>query len=451
MRTDPIGRAALPLDLPRGSGPDPGQFGCGGPYSQVLDESDPDAASEAGGLLLGKAHSAGVEISGFAPWLRGEKSGPDFVLSDTDKLVLKDYIEELNGLGDDLSVVGYFRSDFRKGISLGEADLSLIREFFSGRSNVFLVVQPSKVPEPVAGFFFWDGDSIFSFFSFREFIFDEAKLPASAETNSVAVPEEAGAAPILLESDQSSEAVATLEPAPAPVGTAPNKASRNPWPLRRWAMVVGIAVALISASAYLLVPKSTGRYTVAQQFPPVQLSVSRSEGDIKISWNGQAPQVTAARAGLVTITDGNLQHDVALTPTQLQSSRLVYAPRTDRVQITLEIFTNNGGTTHDEMMLLLNPGTPPTTAASVTQRVEVSAQASPVLLPKQSEFRASQATPAREFVLPIHRPNSRGFVGDVEPAPVVSPAGFGRAAVDTLVAANQPYVLAAGPARQSEA
>ena len=53
-------------------------------------------------------------------------------------------------------VVGYFRSDFRRGVQLYEEDLALARQFFSHPTQVFLVVRIDQEMTPDAGFFFWD-------------------------------------------------------------------------------------------------------------------------------------------------------------------------------------------------------------------------------------------------------------------------------------------------------
>ena len=156
-----------------------------------------------------------------------------------------------NGLEGKLSVIGYFRSDTREGVRLYEDDLALIRELFADHSNVFLVVRPSEVPHPAAGFFFWEGDRIFSSFSFMEFSFHEDVLTSDAydsatepDGNSSCGKQSGAVVPV-------SGADNGFKPSPAPVDETRIHAAKDRMPSRRWPVAAGIAI-LLGLGAYFV-------------------------------------------------------------------------------------------------------------------------------------------------------------------------------------------------------
>ena len=408
-------------------------------YLTAHSERSPN--SEAGGLLLGKPRPSGVEIGDFTPLFHDDTPGPHFVFSDAEKPNLRSRIEEMNRLGSELSVVGYFRSDVREGISLYEDDLALIREFFSDHSNVFLIIRNAETPHPTAGFFFWDANCIFSSFSFMEFSFHESVLASALPAvNSAPVPDDDGkAGQQLAASVQVSAAGNGFKLDPAPVEELRNQAARHPLPSRRWVVGAGITVALgLGLGVYSLVARRVvSSPTIPQKvlartgFQPASmgLAVSRSGTDMSIVWNGQAPLITGARVGMLTIEDGNSRHDLPLTRSDLLSSRLIYTPKSNTVRITLEIFAHDGKVTRENVIAVANAAAPmaaagaPTAAAADARpnRVEVPVDKSARRSQPPSESQVTERNPPRDFVPPVARMESPRVVTPAEPPPAIAP------------------------------
>ncbi|MFN0102177.1 MAG: hypothetical protein ACKV2U_08815 [Bryobacteraceae bacterium] len=355
---------------------------------------------EMGGLLLGMPHPEGVQIDNFAPLFGDGKAGWPGLAADARRAELRNYIENVNRSAGDLSVVGYFRSDLRKGICLYDEDLKLIKEFFPDRSNVFLIIRPGTAPHPTAGFFFWENDSVFSSCSFMEFDFDERTLASD------------------------SERVANAKVNVRPAALAQSR-GQAPWIaafLRRGAVGAGIAVtAYLALGAYLVRPRpavSPPMIVEPSALPVViepvgsGLSVSRSGTEIGISWNDKAPIVRGARRGRMTIKDGRLKRSVALTAVQLRSSRLSYSPKSDTVEFTFELFAKDGKVTRESVIAVLDvPVKKP-----VTTKVPIEVR------PARAEPPQKSRNPVRAFVPPPRtvRPVA---ATPIEPPPLSPAAG----------------------------
>jgi TonB family protein len=405
--------------------------------------------SEVGGLLLGKPHAGGVVIDDFAPLLREENCGTNFVFSDAQKLDLRNYIEVLNRLGGDLSVVGYFRTDLREGVRLYGEDLTLIEDLFPDRSNAFLVIRPHQNRPPTAGFFFWDDNTIFSSLSFLEFEFDEATLRTQSEARQQAAASK-HAAPTKQDTAPVIETVIKA--------VTPEKAVSLPDPARprRWLIVGSIAAVMVcvAVAAYTLgvggiLSQRTDNRTIFQ--PSLGLTASRTGEQINIVWNSQNPLIAEARIAMLTIKDGSVQRDLPLTSEQLKSNRLIYTPQTDTVQIALEAFGRDGKVTRDEVIVLaLSNAAAPTPGAIDAQRYRVEVPVTESgLKPQVAESQPVPPKRVREFVPP---PDSRAQA-PAQPvtAPVESaPALMSRMDMrQDLPIGRQPLASAPAPVPQA--
>ena len=78
--------------------------------------------------------------------------------------------------GDDVRVVGYYRSHSGAHLCLTDSDQHLINRYFADPSIVFLVVKSTNGGPAAGGFFFWGGGVVFGGFSFFEFPFDARAL-----------------------------------------------------------------------------------------------------------------------------------------------------------------------------------------------------------------------------------------------------------------------------------
>jgi TonB family protein len=136
--------------------------------------------SEIGGLLLGKASTAGrraVIIEEYETVQCDYSRGPLYLLAEADKARVQSALQRRKTSPDKrLSVVGYFRSNTRKDLALDDDDLALITEYFSEPGNVFLLVKPFSMKPPMAGFFIWEGGRVQGESSHLQFPFRRSEL-----------------------------------------------------------------------------------------------------------------------------------------------------------------------------------------------------------------------------------------------------------------------------------
>jgi len=136
--------------------------------------------SEVGGLLLGRVSAAGrrtVLIEDCELVTCDYNRGPLYLLAEADTSRLESAIQRHKTAADrNASVVGFFRSNTRKDLALDEEDQALIRAYFSGPDNVFLLVKPFSMKPCAAGFFIWEEGQIRGEATYLQFPFKRAEL-----------------------------------------------------------------------------------------------------------------------------------------------------------------------------------------------------------------------------------------------------------------------------------
>jgi len=138
----------------------------------------PKRGAEVGGLLLGRAEQGDpqrVFIDDFVAVACEYRRGPSYFLSETDQAELERTLSRCQS-----RVVGFYRSHTRQNLSLDEEDQRRIHTYFSGPSNVFLLIKPLSVTNCVAGFFFWREGVVHGEASQLEFRFGGRSLPAAS-------------------------------------------------------------------------------------------------------------------------------------------------------------------------------------------------------------------------------------------------------------------------------
>ncbi len=180
--------------------------------------------SEIGGVLGGRVVAGSqptVIVEQFEPVECDYSRGPLYLLSDEDKVRMKQALERVGRAGGGVSVAGFFRSNTRRELVLDEEDQAVAKEFFSDPNNVFLLVRPFAMKPSAGGFFFWEGGQLpeatyqqFPFKraelvkSFSQFIVAASEAPVVREPLVMPKREERPAPPAALKRE---------EPRPAPV------------------------------------------------------------------------------------------------------------------------------------------------------------------------------------------------------------------------------------------
>ena len=130
-----------------------------GIYTEVMKEFNSVAGRgpEAGGILVGRRTENEIVVDDYKPVLCEYRFGPSFRLSDSDLIGLRDTLEDL-GKHEDLSIVGWYRTDTRPEFALGEEDSESLDNQLQPDSDVTLLITPGRSqPYGVKLFFREDG------------------------------------------------------------------------------------------------------------------------------------------------------------------------------------------------------------------------------------------------------------------------------------------------------
>src|ERR1022692_4876751 len=137
----------------------------------------PDGGTEVGGILLGRVEEdrgkAITVIDDFVPVPCSYRGGPLYTLSDEDTVNLEAALSRTALAGCESpeapSVLGYYRSHIRDGLSLAPGDLAVIDSYCEAPASVFLLVKAvASTKACTAGFFFWEDGRIEPEFSSLE-------------------------------------------------------------------------------------------------------------------------------------------------------------------------------------------------------------------------------------------------------------------------------------------
>ena len=379
---------------------------------QLFTGFDPGSAKEIGGLLLGKAQAGRVDITDIRSFSATEDGY--IAWSSADKVHLKSLLQKHQSDHSLPSIVGYFRSDLRGGIRLSEEDLTLSRELFSDPEQVFLIISGQASGTPTAGFFFWDRGSIFAEASFMQFPLDERLL--ATPRPSILPP-----APSVLPPGQN-------DVSDVPI---PHARSKSSYRFILWALGLFLLALAAGVAVYRPFKPATQQSTVAIASPvsstSMSLSAVRTGQNVTITWDSRLPAIAEARIGVLTIKAGSSQAEFPMTKAQLQISKMIYVTEADRLELTLEVFSPNGISMRESIMLAFTQQQPTKSRSRMNATI--------VEAPKLEEIRPpavdSTPTPVRTFTAiapaPTRNAPERSVITDVAPPAQVStldPAGI---------------------------
>src|ERR1022692_39614 len=312
--------------------------------------SGPNGGTEVGGILLGRMEEdrgkAITVIDDFVPVPCSYRGEPLYTLSDEDTVnleaaLLRAALAQCES-PDAPSILGYYRSHIRDGLSLSPTDLLVIDSYFQAPASVFLIVKPlAGTKACTAGFFFWEDGRIQSEFSSLEV--------ALGRTPSL--PLAAGDVPALPERSTAS-APEPEPPSPPPVVVAARPAQPGKTP-RAWrgfllrAATISIATAalVISVVTYFGAPRWP-REEAAASMPAASmlgLQVERNPPDLLVTWNRYARAIVAARRATLTIRDGRAEKSVDLDKAQLAHGSYLCTPASDDIRLRLEVYGADDG------------------------------------------------------------------------------------------------------------
>jgi hypothetical protein len=261
---------------------------------------------EIGGVMLGRL------LGGPIPTLRVEaiemirrrpEDGSVFLLN-PDQIKLFHEICQAAKLGS-RSAIGLFRSHLRsEQLRPSAADRSLLSGQFGIEPNVLLLVQGR--PPHFSAFFVSRGNELPSEPAFVEFLLDEAALKSLPE-----VPAE------------------EVRPRTRPMAER-TSSHRALWLLG--------GLALVFAALFIwVIARNPLTAFVNHTAGKVNLTAAAEGALVHVGWNHSAPEVSIARGGTLSITDGTRVVKVPLAPADLQFGSVEYRPRSKSLSISMTL------------------------------------------------------------------------------------------------------------------
>lgn len=285
-------------------------------------------------------------------------------------------------------VLGFFRSRRDGRLNMGSRDLETFSRLFSETGNVALLIQTSKRGnESDAALFYWQhGGAHPRDFGFG-FPFDAGQLVAGHPGWRFPDPLDDTPAPAAL------PPVEPQEPVSMPVSTTPPISDWTmpppPVPLAghstiRWSRlaptVVLAALAIgtlqlatgskhtVSAAGASEMPVSASESTpseIAQPTPAIPavtdsdralgLTVTSKQHQLEIRWNRESAAINGADKGLMKITENGITEALPFDQAQLRDGYVAYTPKTNDVNIRLEVTGKDGATKSESIRSVAIP------------------------------------------------------------------------------------------------
>jgi hypothetical protein len=314
-------------------------------------------ASEIGGILWGKTGQGDSLVIADATLISSAER-----LFNTNAVDARNIGLALQGAAPraNVSLVGYFRSHAREGLCLSPQDQALIEQRIRDPDAVFLIIKPfSEIGTCMAGFFFRKNGRLQADVSDLEIPFvatsdhhrrdsgaTEAHETPSTEKEEAFKREKRSIPEVLRESatrrtqPRNTSGKSSLKTA-VERESAAESVNRAAWPLLIGVMFILAIVLIAGAGAYSGWSVLAPRVQSEPQKPPeagIDLRVvPAANGQLNLNWHRNAPEVTKAGNGILTIRDGHTSHEVNLDNTQLRSGKLIYFPKSKSVLFRLEV------------------------------------------------------------------------------------------------------------------
>ena len=317
---------------------------------------------EVGGILLGRVQEdRGLQIAfidDFVPVTCSYSSGQLYDLSGDDTVKLEAALLRTALAGCESpaapSVLGYYRSHLRDGMSLSAADLLLIDSYFQAPASVFLLLKSVAGSKAcTAGFFFWEDGRVQSEFSSLEVAL--GRMPSSPPAPG-AVPDTdigfevelpAGVNDAFKDDLPADLAEMLYKTVPLAVPRAQPRKTPRVWPgwlARAATILIATAALVISVVTYLGAPRPPREEAAA--IPAVSmlgLHVERNPPDLLLTWNRNAREILAARRATLSIRDGRIEKKWDLDKPKLAGGSFLVTPASDDIQVRLEVYGVDDG------------------------------------------------------------------------------------------------------------
>jgi len=294
----------------------------------------PQRGLETGGLLIGSRSETEsrvvVQVYDLEPVKSEHASGPSYVLSERDRLLLAERIAVHEATCKNSSIVGIYRSHTRPDLAITEEDASLFSTYFKNASDVFLLIKPSSEGSPMGGFIIREGGEVVSKSPYVQFPLRGIVAPQAIREIPRPALREAQASPPTAPVVQAPAVRSVQLPAP-PQNTA--RARSLIW--------VAAAIAIgVAAGLYWRIPSRAPVSSPAKVAALPALHVSFIGNSLRLSWDAQISR--HANRGVLWIKDGPETVRLELDSKQLSEGSVVYWPKHSDVDLRLEAISPDG-------------------------------------------------------------------------------------------------------------
>jgi hypothetical protein len=389
----------------------------------------PRRGLEIGGILLGRTET-GDDVTTF--WIDGfqqveseHRSGPSYVLSESDFSHLQEAIEKNRAAS-----LGIFRSQTRsEQLVLQAPDVELFGRCFETGPAVFLMLGP--VPGIAAFFAQADG----SLKCIHQFALPSSRMSMMAgNTAPVSQPEQPRVL-ALTEAQPSDLPTEHIEKPTekAAVVVVPRAAvSKALASKARWVLPLVAALLILAAGASMTwkAPKPLLAAPDLKAPEYLHLTVERAGSALRLLWDQNSSTVHAATRAVLHIDDGNVQTARDLGPTQLSAGSITYEPKSPDVTFRMDVYsTEPNASGLVQVMNLPAQAVIPRTipAAPESKRVATAAPATPEPAPAPL---AQVPVQTVKVVSPVLPPVS---IAPASPIPPAAPSSVERAEAASVV------------------
>jgi TonB family protein len=244
-------------------------------------------------------------------------------------------------LEDAPELLGCFRTQIDGWPGMKEGDLEIARQNLSGSNQLFLSIRtPQHRPWLAALYALEAKNSSASGEPSSEFPFDEYLLRNGYLTDLM----------------EASEAEDELPVRPRLLR------HRTGWIVASLLFAILLAGSATAAYKYKWIrlaarPALTGQNSSV--LGSLSLKVNRSGNDFEVSWDRLSPAVQQSTNGMLTISDGALTRNVALSGPQLREGRILYTPLFEELTFRLEVATPDQGAAAESVQVLAWSGKQP--------------------------------------------------------------------------------------------
>jgi len=302
----------------------------------------PHGGVETGGILFGTHQGDLVRILAWRPIACEYATGPSFTLSEKDRAALTEALRSSSADVDlaALEPAGWYHSHTRSEIFLSDLDLEFFQHYFPQRWQVALVVRPASFAPARAGFFFREADgSVHAEKSYAEFLLTPS---GAAGPRAKQEQEEDKEQQTPIAAQARAEAARELaEPEPE----RPAVETRRGW---RWKWYAAALIVIAAAAA-------TGIWLFQPSTERLSLSATDADGQLHIAWNRTAGPIRNAVRGSLEIEDHGVRTEAKLTPADLRSGSISYAPQSGNIVVRLKV-DQPGRAPVEEVTRFLKPG-----------------------------------------------------------------------------------------------